>query len=493
MQVVAKTAQAAKVSAEVLVVWLDDKGRFGEALQALDKASNGYFSERQAAGDLPEQGKMALFYAVPNVSAARVLVLAVSETAESLRKMAPQVWALLAQKRFSKTVFALHDVNVAQAARVFLSALYYAAYAFEGFKALSEAEKKNAKWRKKWQGEWLLEKKDAAAEADLAWAAAYATGSALARDLGNTPPNVCTPTWLAEQAEHLAKQHKNMRVTVLKKKDIKALNMGALLCVAQGSVEEPRFIVLEYQAAKAVNTKPVVLVGKGVTFDSGGISLKPAADMDLMKYDMGGAAAVLGAMAAIAAAELPLSVVALIPAVENLPSGSAVKPADIVKSMSGKTIEILNTDAEGRLILCDALTYAERYQPQAVIDLATLTGACVMALGSPRAGLFGNNEALQEALFQAGEAVHDRVWKMPLDNDYLEMMKSPFADLANANMSREAGAVTAAAFLSEFAQDYAWAHLDIAGVAWQRSGGKGGTGRPVALLLEYFYRLAEKA
>ena len=258
------------------------------------------------------------------------------------------------------------------------------------------------------------------------------------------------------------------------------------------SVKAPSLIRTGYQPDKAVNNKPVALVAKGVTFDSGGISIKPADGMDLMKYDMGGAAAVFGAMAAVAKAALPVHVVALIPAVENLPSGAAVKPGDIVRSMSGKTIEILNTDAEGRLILCDALTYAERYEPQAVIDLATLTGACVIALGSPRAGVFGTNAGLEQALSLAGEAVQDRVWRIPLDEDYLEMMKSPFADLANASSVREAGAVTAAAFLSQFAQKYDWAHLDIAGVAWQRGGGKGGTGRPVALLLEYFTRLAGK-
>lgn len=492
MNVIAKNAQAAKVDADVLVLWLDDKGRFGEALQTVDKASEGYFSARQQAGDLPEAGKWALFHAVEGVKAARVLVLCLSAGEGALRQIAPAVWSQIAEHRWDKCVFALQDVPVSRAARVFVGALYHSAYRFEQFKTISDSDKKAAKWRKKWQGEWLLEKKETQVEQDLAWADALNAGCSLTRDLGNTPPNVCTPRWLAEQAEQLAEQYEDLSVKVLKTKEIKALEMGALLCVAQGSVQEPRFITMSYQPPKAVNKKPVVLVGKGVTFDSGGISIKPADGMDLMKYDMGGAAAVFGAMAAVAKAALPVHVVALIPAVENLPSGAAVKPGDIVRSMSGKTIEILNTDAEGRLILCDALTYAERYEPQAVIDLATLTGACVIALGSPRAGLFGNNAELEQALYLAGEAVHDRVWRMPLDEDYLEMMKSPFADLANASSVREAGAVTAAAFLSQFAQKYDWAHLDIAGVAWQRGGGKGGTGRPVALLLEYFTRLAGK-
>ncbi len=314
-------------------------------------------------------------------------------------------------------------------------------------------------------------------------AQAIAMGTRLAKDLANLPGNVCTPSYLADQAERVGKQYKKLKVKVLGEKDIDELGMGAFSSVSRGSEEPARFIVMEYSGA-AAKTKPYVLVGKGLTFDAGGISIKPSANMDEMKYDMCGGASVIGAIAAAAELHLPLNIVGLVPASENLPSGAANKPGDIVKSMAGITLEILNTDAEGRLLLCDALTYAKRYDPAAVIDVATLTGACVVALGRHPSGLWSNNEALAAAVSEAGEASLDRVWRMPLWEEYQDQLKSNFADLANIG-GPDGGSVTAACFLSRFTKDYPWAHIDIAGTAWKSGADKGATGRPVSLLVQY--------
>jgi leucyl aminopeptidase len=319
-------------------------------------------------------------------------------------------------------------------------------------------------------------------ERGAAHGSALAEGMALTKDLGNLPPNVCTPAYLAARAKELAKQY-GMKVRVFERADMRKLGMNTLLSVAQGSAQPPKFIVIEYGPATKT-AKPVVLVGKGITFDTGGISIKPAAEMDEMKFDMSGAGTVLGTMKAVAELELPVSVVGLIPTTENMPGGRATRPGDIVKSMSGQTVEILNTDAEGRLILCDALTYAERYQPSAVIDIATLTGACVIALGHVACGLFANDDALANELLAAADAAYDRAWRLPVWDDYQEQLKSNFADFANIG-GRPAGSVTAACFLSRFATKYKWAHLDIAGTAWRGGKEKGATGRPVPMLTQF--------
>jgi len=328
----------------------------------------------------------------------------------------------------------------------------------------------------------------AAEQADTAHRAirdgmAIAQGVELARTLGNLPGNVCTPSYLADQARELGKASKKLKVSVLDEAAMKKLDMGSLLSVARGSDEPARLITLEYSGGKAGDA-PVVLVGKGVTFDSGGISIKPSAAMDEMKFDMCGAASVLGTLSACVDMELPVNVVGVIPATENLPGGRASKPGDIVTSMSGQTIEILNTDAEGRLILCDALTYSKRFRPAVVIDIATLTGACVIALGSHAAGLLSNDDTLAADLLAAGNRAGDRAWHMPLWDDYQQQLDSNFADMANIG-GREAGTITAACFLARFTEKYHWAHLDIAGVAWKGGKEKGATGRPVALLTQY--------
>jgi len=312
---------------------------------------------------------------------------------------------------------------------------------------------------------------------------AVADGMRLCRDLGNLPGNVCTPSYLARTAKQLARGEKKLQCKILEEKDMKALGMGSLLSVSAGSDEPAKLIQLEYKGGKKTQP-PIVLVGKGVTFDTGGISLKPGAGMDEMKFDMCGAASVLGTMQTLLSLELPINVIALVAASENMPNGSATKPGDIVTSMAGTTIEILNTDAEGRLVLCDALTYAERFNPRAVIDIATLTGACVIALGKHASGLYSNNNDLAEALLRAGTHTGDRAWQMPLWDDYQMQLKSNFADLANIG-GREAGSVTAACFLSNFTKKYHWAHLDIAGTAWLSGAQKGATGRPVPLLTQY--------
>jgi leucyl aminopeptidase len=321
-----------------------------------------------------------------------------------------------------------------------------------------------------------------AAERGAAHGAALAEGMAFTKDLGNLPPNVCTPAYLAAQAKELAKQY-GMKVRVFERADMRKLGMNTLLSVAQGSAQPPKFIAIEYGPA-AKTAKPVVLVGKGITFDTGGISIKPAAEMDEMKFDMSGAGTVLGTLKAVAELELPLGVVGLIPTTENMPGGRATRPGDIVKSMSGQTVEILNTDAEGRLILCDALTYAERYQPSAVIDIATLTGACVIALGHVACGLFANDDALANELLTAADASYDRAWRLPVWDEYQEQLKSNFADFANIG-GRPAGSVTAACFLARFATKFKWAHLDIAGTAWRGGKEKGATGRPVPMLTQF--------
>jgi leucyl aminopeptidase len=309
-----------------------------------------------------------------------------------------------------------------------------------------------------------------------------AAGVELARDCANRPGNHCTPTFLAAQAKALGKSH-GLKVEVLDRKAVEKLGMGAFLAVAQGSDEPLKFIVARYQGA-AKTAAPVVLVGKGITFDTGGISIKPAAEMDEMKFDMGGAASVLGTLRAVAGLKARVNLVGIIPACENMPSSRAVKPGDVVTSMSGQTVEILNTDAEGRLILCDALTYAERFKPAAVVDIATLTGACVIALGAHRSGLFSADDALAAALQSAGDAALDPAWRMPLDEEYDEALKSNFADMGNVG-GRAGGAVTAAMFLKRFTSAYRWAHLDIAGTAWKSGAAKGSTGRPVPLLTHF--------
>lgn len=328
-----------------------------------------------------------------------------------------------------------------------------------------------------------------AAAEGLVMGAAIGSGVAFARDLANLPPNVCTPTYMGARAMQLAKEFPGIKTKVLDESGIKALKMGAFLAVTQGSAEPPRLIVCEYRGTRK-NTAPICLIGKGITFDSGGISLKDPPAMDEMKFDMSGGAAVLGTLRAIAAMKLQIHVVAIVAAAENMPSGAAVKPADIVTTMSGQTVEILNTDAEGRLVLCDAITYSRRYKPAAVVDVATLTGACIVALGNHLSGLMSNTPALAHELESAGLRADDRAWRLPIGEEYVDQLKSNFADIANVG-GREGGACTAASFLGKFAKDLQWAHLDVAGTAWLSGAQKGSTGRPVPLLVDFLIHRAK--
>jgi leucyl aminopeptidase len=365
------------------------------------------------------------------------------------------------------------------AARAIAQATRFATYRFTEQKSKADSRPKLARLTVA-----IADRADVeAARRGLAHAVAIADGVDLARDLGNRSPNVCTPNHLASVARELGRKYAALSVKVLGEAEIKRLGMGAFLSVTVGSDTPPRLIVMQYKGAGA-SVRPVALCGKGITFDTGGISLKPPPKMDEMKFDMCGAAAVIGTMASIAELRLKTNVVAIVPACENMPGGRATRPGDIVTSMSGQTIEILNTDAEGRLILCDALTYAKQFKPDCIIDIATLTGACVIALGGLYTGLFCRDETLAAALAAAGRRACDEAWPLPVRDEYGESLRSNFADFANAG-AREGGASIAAQFLSRFVDETPWAHLDIAGVAWLQGSAKGATGRPVGLLVDF--------
>jgi leucyl aminopeptidase len=334
------------------------------------------------------------------------------------------------------------------------------------------------------------EKPTAQEKEAVAQGQAIANGLRLAKNLGNEPSNICTPTYLGEQAKQLAKEFSSIKTEVLDVAAMKKLGMGALLAVGQGSNEPPKLIVMNYQGGKK-SAQPIALVGKGITFDAGGICIKPSASMDEMKFDMMGGATVMGVLRAIAELKLPINVVGIVPSAENMPDGKSYKPADIVTTMSGKTVNIIDTDAEGRLILCDALTYAAKFKPRTIIDIATLTGSIIVSLGFEISGIFANDDKLAKALVTAGEDICDRAWHMPLVRDYHEELKSVYADIDNCG-SRWGGAITAACFLSNFTQNFSWAHIDNAGTAWKIKGDVGATGRPIALLVNYLLKQCEK-
>ncbi|MCX7960856.1 MAG: leucyl aminopeptidase [Burkholderiales bacterium] len=470
----------------------------GEAARRADRAAGGLLARLVAQGDLgAKAGATALVYRPAGLAAERVLLVSLGERADyGVRAMrealrgAAQALAGLGARDATLFVedFAVADRGLEDAVR---HAVLVAREAFYRFDELKTEKKAPApKLATLALALAAAPRVPASARAALEEATAAADGADLARRLGNLPANILTPARLAEEARRVARRHR-LGVRVLERRHMARLGMGALLAVTRGSHQPPKLIVLRYRGA-ARRAKPLVLIGKGITFDTGGISLKPAADMDEMKFDMSGAASVLGALAALAQLRAPLDVVGLIPACENMPGGAATRPGDVVKTMSGQTVEILNTDAEGRLILCDALAYAERFAPAAVLDVATLTGACVIALGHVASGLFANDDRLAEMIERAGEETWDRVWRLPLWEDYQEQLRSNFADVANVG-GRPAGAVTAACFLSRFAKKYRWAHLDIAGTAWRSGREKGSTGRPVPLLVRFALRYAERA
>lgn len=465
--------EAAKWAADALVVLVPDSPPLGKT----DSALGTLIAQAHKSGAL-ESGlaKLLPAYQVNGVRAARVvLVRAGDGSPAAVRKAAGAAVAALKQPDVKKLVLLLSLIEPdSSAVCAALQACAEASYVYTHTKP-------SAKPRGLAKVVIGVSQPDEVREG-FARGQALVVGVELAKEWANRPANHATPSLLADVARQLGRKP-GFKTEVLGPKEVKALGMGAFLAVAQGSAEPLRFIVLRYNgAAKA--SAPVVLVGKGITFDTGGISIKPASEMDEMKYDMGGAASVLGTFAALAEARPAINVVGLIPSCENMPDGLAVKPGDVVTSMSGQTIEVLNTDAEGRLILADALTYAARFKPRAVVDIATLTGACVIALGAVRSGLFSPGDALAAALQRAGDAALDPCWRMPMDDDYAEGLKSNFADMGNI-AGRAAGSITAAKFLQKFTTDLNWAHLDIAGTAWKSGAAKGSTGRPVPLLLQY--------
>lgn len=440
-------------------------------------------------------GETVLLNLLPDTAINRVLAVGLGEAKPLSRKSYRKVLSAAAnslKKPYIKSIaiglagVALETDDPQWAVRQVAEIFNDAAYQFTALKAEKDIECKLQKIMI-----CIPETSLTAAKQGLKQGMAIADGINFTKALADLPGNVCTPSYMAEQARELGKQYKELTINVLEEADMKELGMGSLLSVSRGSRQPAKLIIIEYHGGNK-GDKPVALVGKGLTFDAGGISLKVAAGMDEMKYDMCGGAAVMGTLIAAVKMQLPMNIIGLVPASENLPDGDANKPGDIVTSMSGKTIEILNTDAEGRLILCDTLTYAERYKPEVVIDMATLTGACLVALGRVPSGLLGNDDALCDELIAAGNAACDTVWRLPLWEEYQEQLKSNFADLANIG-GKDAGTITAACFLSHFTKNFRWAHLDIAGTAWRSGQNKGATGRPVPLLCQYLINRMAKA
>ena len=494
MEFTPRTAAADAVKADCVAVGVFAEGELSAQARAVDAASRGALRAAVKSGDVTgKRGTTVMLRALPGVAAARVLLVGLGSRKEfGDRAFIEAVRAAVkaAGPAVKELAFAAADWMPAgrdsqwQARQLVLSARE-AVFRIDELKS----KKDNGNGGPE-RVVFVLGGRDAAAEHGLAQGTAIANGVELAKRLGNLPGNICTPGFLADEARKLGRSHR-LAVEILDRKRIEAMKMGSFMSVAKGSAEPPRLIVMKYDGgAKGKGAAPIVLVGKGITFDSGGISIKGASAMDEMKFDMCGAAAVFGALRAAAELKLRLNVVGVVPACENLPSGTANKPGDIVTSMSGQTIEVLNTDAEGRLILCDALTYAERFRPAAVVDIATLTGACVVALGDVNSGLFTADDALADELLAAAKAAVDPAWRMPVQEEYQESLKSNFADMANIGAPGKAGAVTAACFLARFAKAYPWAHIDIAGTAWKSGPAKSATGRPVPLLAEFLMQRA---
>ncbi len=487
------TKGLAALAVDCLVLGVFEDGELAGEARSVDTASGGQLKKLLGRGDFAGRpGDTLLVGDVPGLAASRVLLTGLGTKKSFQRKSWRKAWAAaaaaLARTRIGSCAVALDRPEARQLDDYYLgrAVAEITGAALYRVNDLKTAKKPPPPALKKVLAGPV--RKAAAAERGLAHGAAVAAAQNVQRDLANLPANVCTPLFLAEQARALGKRHASLRVRVLDEAAIRREKMGCLLAVSQGSHQPPRFIVLEHRGGKHKDA-PVVLVGKGVTFDSGGISLKDPPGMDEMKFDMSGAAAVIASLTLAAALRLPLHVVGLVAAVENMPGSKAVKPGDIATSASGQTVEILNTDAEGRLILCDALHYARRFNPAAVVDIATLTGACVVALGHHHAGVMGNDSALIQELVEAGVRADDRCWQLPLSEEYAEQLKSNFADFANIG-GRDGGAITAAAFLAKFTQGLKWAHLDVAGTAYQSGAQKGSTGRPTTLLADFLLQRA---
>lgn len=483
-----------KTSADCIVVALCGK-RFTPSAELLDKKSGGMLKKLLAQELHTAQAGSVILHQLPHIKARRVLVVDVKQTELNEHQFCKHIASVantLLHTASQKIWCGLSDIKVkgrddAWKINQILQAFETYQYAFDGLK--QKKDPRPTLQQLSFPAHTQKEKR--AFEKTLKQSTAIAEGIKLAKDLGNLPGNICTPTYLANEAKKLQKKFSKIKVSVLDEPAMKKLGMNALLAVSRGSQEPAKLITIKYQGGKNTQ-KPIVLVGKGITFDSGGISIKPSLAMDEMKFDMCGAASVIGTLYAIAQLKLPLNVIGMIAASENLPGGKATKPGDIVKSASGKTIEILNTDAEGRLVLCDALHYARRFNPKKIIDIATLTGAVIVGLGTFVSGLMSNSDQLAADLQHAGDFAWDRVWRLPLGEDYHETLESNFADMANISGGSGAGSITAGCFLEKFVDPKTeWAHLDIAGTAWLSGKAKGATGRPVSLLTHYLLHQAE--
>jgi len=481
-----------EVKSQCLVVPIFDNSTLTKSGKSLDKATKKQISSIIKRGDISSNIGSSLLIPLPHgIKAQRLLLIGAGDgklATKDLQTISSELIKQLTNSGVTEAILLTQGLKLAkdntdglvrQLTKLFELSTY------QYVKTLSKPNKKPAIKKITFDI-----KPNAKLKQAISQGKAMASGMNVARELGNLPGNVCTPSYLAQQAKAMGRKYKDVSVSILEEKKMRELGMGSLLSVTAGTDQPAKLIVIKYQGA-AKSEQPHVLVGKGITFDSGGISLKPGAKMDEMKYDMCGAASVFGTMQAVIDLGLSINVVAIVAAAENLPSGNATKPGDVVTSMSGQTIEILNTDAEGRLVLCDALTYAERFKPKSVIDIATLTGACVVALGSHASAIYSNEDDMAQALLKSGESAYDRGWHMPLWDEYQGQLKSNFADMANIG-GPEAGSVTAACFLSRFTKAYRWAHMDIAGTAWVGGAAKGATGRPVSLLTQYLIDQTQK-
>ncbi len=490
-----KTGQAEKLRTNCLVLAVFEAGKLPETTLKIDAVTGGYISKAIKLGDINGGlGQSLVLHNLPNLNADRILLVGCGKASdfkdkafrEAIQTMSEQLNNMNLHDAvccISELPIPNYDISWKIQTNVVLTASK--AYKFDSYKSKDNQKKSKRLILDKITLMVTSKHEIYQAEQAVKIGLALVAGLQLTKDLANTPPNVCHPTFIAKAAQKLAKTFKTVNVAVLERKDLETLKMGAFLSVAQGSVQPPKLITLEYRGATIKDQQPIVLVGKGITFDTGGNSLKSPAAMIGMKYDMCGAASVLGIITFAAELELPLNIIGVIATAENMPGGQANRPDDIVTTMSGITVEILNTDAEGRLILCDALTYCERFNPKVVIDMATLTGACVIALGNHHSGLFTNYQPLANDLLTAGIVSGDKCWQMPLTDEYQKQLDSNFADIANVG-GPEGGSITAACFLSKFTKKYHWAHLDIAGTACKYTGkDRGATGQPVPLLAEY--------
>lgn len=496
MEFSVKSGIAEKQRSACIVIGVFEPRRLSAVGEQLDKISEGYLSNLLRRGDLEgKSGQVLLLHHVPNILSERVLLVGCGKERELDERQYKQI--------ITRTINTLNETGSMEAVcflpelhvkgrdtywkvRMAVESTLDSLYQFNQLKSKKDETRRplrklvfNVPTRRELGiGEQAIEQ-----------GLAIAHGKKVCRDVANMPPNICNPAYLADQASELAEQYEKIQTTLVGESEMQKLGMGSYLAVGRGSENESIMSLIEYKGAPD-DQAPIVLVGKGLTFDTGGISLKPGAAMDEMKYDMGGAASVLGTMHALAELNLPINVVGVLAGCENMPDGRAYRPGDVLTTMSGQTVEVLNTDAEGRLVLCDALTYVERYNPEAVIDVATLTGACVIALGHHATGLMSTHNPLAHDLLNASEHSGDKAWRLPVWDDYQEQLESPFADMANIG-GRAAGSITAACFLSRFTRKYNWAHLDIAGTAWVSGKNKGSTGRPVPLLTQYLIERAE--